>query len=127
MRKFYTKFPGAKLTEPLWGAVAGVQEGQVLISRVSRHGHQASGIWVAFFPRCQRYRCGQARLMALGLHRPIMAGIDFVSRKGRGGKMEAFAVSSIIESGGYEDDEDDGDVIWCGPCPLCWSLPCCFC
>ena len=56
MRKFYTKFPGAKLTEPLWGAVAGVQEGQVLISRVSRHGHQASGIWVAFFPRCQRYR-----------------------------------------------------------------------
>ena len=46
MRKFYTKSPGAKLTEPLWGAVAGVQEGQVLISRVSRHDirHLASGL-----------------------------------------------------------------------------------
>ena len=43
MRKFYTKFPGAKLTEPLWGAVAGVQEGQVLISRVSRHSVRSLG------------------------------------------------------------------------------------
>eukprot|EP01045_Picozoa_sp_COSAG04_P029617 COSAG04_NODE_4912_length_1828_cov_2.174089_2_plen_47_part_00 len=43
MRKFYTKFPGAKLTEPLWGAVAGVQEGQVLISRVSRHSSRRLG------------------------------------------------------------------------------------
>ena len=41
----------------------------------------------------------RARLMALNLHRPIMAGIDYCSRRNHQGKMEPWAVTSIIESG----------------------------
>ncbi len=54
----------------------------------------------------------RSRLMVLNLHRPIMAGIDYCSRRNQHGKMEPWAVTSIIESGGYEDDEDQGDVLW---------------
>ena len=54
----------------------------------------------------------RSRLMVLNLHRPIMAGIDYCSRRNRDGKLEPWAVTSIIESGGYEDDEDEGDVLW---------------
>ena len=50
----------------------------------------------------------RSRLMVLNLHRPIMAGIDYCSRRNHHGKLEPWAVTSIIESGGYEDDEDEG-------------------
>ena len=38
--------------------------GQIFGNAVSRH--DIAAIWVAFFSRCQRYRCGQARLDASG-------------------------------------------------------------
>ena len=71
--------------------------------------------------------------MILGLHSPIMAGIDYESKNGK-----PHAVSSIIESGGYEDDEDQGDVLWyTGSCfvfahlaslsTLCISISVCVC
>ena len=47
---------------------------------------------------------GRARLRVLGLHSPIMAGIAYDEQSG--------TVFSVVESGGYADDEDLGDVIW---------------
>ena len=47
---------------------------------------------------------GRARLRVLGAHNPIMAGIDYDEQSG--------TVYSVVESGGYADDEDLGDVIW---------------
>lgn len=42
-----------------------------------------------------------------GVHRPRMAGISYSEREG---------ADSIIISGGYEDDEDHGDlIIYTGP------------
>lgn len=48
-------------------------------------------------------------LCLVGLHAPIMAGIDYLSFKVSGDE-EPIAVS-IVSSGGYEDEEDDGEVI----------------
>ncbi|KAI3811806.1 hypothetical protein L1987_21538 [Smallanthus sonchifolius] len=48
-------------------------------------------------------------LCLAGLHAPIMAGIDYLSFKVSGDE-EPIAVS-IVSSGGYEDDGDDGDVL----------------
>lgn len=45
----------------------------------------------------------------VGLHAPSMAGIDYMSVKITGDE-EPIAVS-IVSSGGYEDDGDDGDVL----------------
>ena len=46
------------------GANARAVSGQIFGNAVSRH--DIAAIWVAFFSRCQRYRCGQARLDASG-------------------------------------------------------------
>ncbi|KAJ0713896.1 putative [histone H3]-lysine(4) N-trimethyltransferase chromatin remodeling SET family [Helianthus annuus] len=48
-------------------------------------------------------------LCLAGLHAPIMAGIDYLSFKVSGDE-EPIAVS-IVSSGGYEDDGDDGEVL----------------
>ncbi|CAI9287538.1 unnamed protein product [Lactuca saligna] len=48
-------------------------------------------------------------LCLVGLHAPIMAGIDYLSFKVSGDE-EPIAVS-IVSAGGYEDEEDDGEVI----------------
>nr|GEW95943.1 histone-lysine N-methyltransferase, H3 lysine-9 specific SUVH1-like [Tanacetum cinerariifolium] len=48
-------------------------------------------------------------LCLAGLHAPIMAGIDYLSFKVSGDE-EPVAVS-IVSSGGYEDDGDDGEVL----------------
>ncbi|KVI03358.1 histone-lysine N-methyltransferase, H3 lysine-9 specific SUVH1-like [Cynara cardunculus var. scolymus] len=48
-------------------------------------------------------------LCLVGLHAPIMAGIDYLSFKVSGDE-EPIAVS-IVSSGGYEDDGDDGEVL----------------
>ncbi|KAK1426989.1 hypothetical protein QVD17_15671 [Tagetes erecta] len=48
-------------------------------------------------------------LCLAGLHAPIMAGIDYLSFKVSGDE-EPIAVS-IVSSGGYEDEEDDGEVL----------------
>ncbi|GJN13888.1 hypothetical protein PR202_gb00643 [Eleusine coracana subsp. coracana] len=45
----------------------------------------------------------------VGLHAPGMAGIDYISAK-HVGKDETLAVS-IISSGGYENDDNDSDVL----------------
>ncbi|XP_062203295.1 histone-lysine N-methyltransferase, H3 lysine-9 specific SUVH1-like [Phragmites australis] len=45
----------------------------------------------------------------VGLHAPSMAGIDYISTK-HVGKDETMAVS-IISSGGYENDDDDKDIL----------------
>ncbi|KAK3139238.1 hypothetical protein QOZ80_5AG0380040 [Eleusine coracana subsp. coracana] len=45
----------------------------------------------------------------VGLHAPAMAGIDYICAKNVG-KDETLAVS-IISSGGYENDDDDTDVL----------------
>ncbi|RCV36712.1 hypothetical protein SETIT_8G004300v2 [Setaria italica] len=45
----------------------------------------------------------------VGLHAPAMAGIDYVSAK-HVGKDDTLAVS-IISSGGYENDDDDTDIL----------------
>lgn len=45
----------------------------------------------------------------VGLHAPSMAGIDFLSFKGVQGE-DSLAIS-IVSSGGYEDNVDDGDVL----------------
>uniref|UniRef100_A0A0A8Z7G0 Uncharacterized protein n=1 Tax=Arundo donax TaxID=35708 RepID=A0A0A8Z7G0_ARUDO len=45
----------------------------------------------------------------VGLHAPAMAGIDYISAK-HVGKYETMAVS-IISSGGYENDDDDTDIL----------------
>jgi hypothetical protein len=43
---------------------------------------------------------GRQRLILLGLHRPIMAGISYVSKPSGGGIRRPWAVESVIESGG---------------------------
>jgi len=48
-------------------------------------------------------------LCVLGLHGQVQAGIDYVSA-GRSASGEPIA-TSIIVSGGYEDDDDHGDVL----------------
>lgn len=48
-------------------------------------------------------------LCVLGLHGQVQAGIDFVTA-GRSASGEPIA-TSIIVSGGYEDDDDRGDVL----------------
>ncbi|KAL6611200.1 hypothetical protein ACP70R_039128 [Stipagrostis hirtigluma subsp. patula] len=48
-------------------------------------------------------------LCVLGLHGQVQAGIDYVSA-GRSASGEPIA-TSIIVSGGYEDDDDRGDVL----------------
>ncbi|KAK9069314.1 hypothetical protein SSX86_013430 [Deinandra increscens subsp. villosa] len=48
-------------------------------------------------------------LCLAGLHAPIMAGIDYLTFKVSGDE-EPVAVS-IVSSGGYEDDGDDGEVL----------------
>ncbi|KAJ4975470.1 hypothetical protein NE237_000576 [Protea cynaroides] len=45
----------------------------------------------------------------VGLHAPSMAGIDYTSI--RFGEEEEPVAVSIVSSGGYEDDVDDGDVL----------------
>lgn len=49
----------------------------------------------AFFP-------SRAELSATGVHRPLQAGISGSGKEG---------ADSIVLSGGYEDDQDDGDTI----------------
>ena len=44
---------------PDFGTVAEMYPNLLELSDVSRH--DIAGIWVAFFSRCQRHRCGQAR------------------------------------------------------------------
>jgi [histone H3]-lysine9 N-trimethyltransferase EHMT len=48
-------------------------------------------------------------LCVLGLHGQVQAGIDYVS-EGQSASGEPIA-TSIIVSGGYEDDEDRGDIL----------------
>eukprot|EP00252_Welwitschia_mirabilis_P021539 TRINITY_DN5550_c0_g1_i1.p1 TRINITY_DN5550_c0_g1~~TRINITY_DN5550_c0_g1_i1.p1 ORF type:complete len:1158 (+),score=198.12 TRINITY_DN5550_c0_g1_i1:167-3640(+) len=48
-------------------------------------------------------------LCIIGLHGQIQAGIDFINRQ-NSGYNEPIAVS-VIASGGYADDEDQGDVL----------------
>ncbi|TVU27134.1 hypothetical protein EJB05_29716, partial [Eragrostis curvula] len=45
----------------------------------------------------------------IGLHAPVMAGIDYISAKHLG-KDETLAIS-IVSAGGYENDDDDTDVL----------------
>lgn len=53
--------------------------------------------------------CYRMELCVLGLHGQVQAGIDFVtSSQSPNGEPIA---TSIIVSGGYEDDEDQGDVL----------------
>ncbi|KAE8667606.1 Histone-lysine N-methyltransferase, H3 lysine-9 specific SUVH1 [Hibiscus syriacus] len=47
----------------------------------------------------------------IGLHAPIMAGIDYMGLKISQGE-EPVAVS-IVLSGGYEDNSEDGDLLFC--------------
>ncbi|KAL0912603.1 hypothetical protein M5K25_018586 [Dendrobium thyrsiflorum] len=51
----------------------------------------------------------RVELCVIGLHGHLQAGIDYVSA-GRSSSGEPIA-TSIIVSGGYEDDEDRGDVL----------------
>eukprot|EP01018_Ginkgo_biloba_P012711 Gb_11902 [translate_table: standard] len=44
-------------------------------------------------------------LSIVGLHRPLQAGIDFLKQ----GRLQV--ATSIVASGGYEDDVDNGDVL----------------
>ncbi|WVZ54635.1 hypothetical protein U9M48_005402 [Paspalum notatum var. saurae] len=48
-------------------------------------------------------------MCVVGLHAPSMAGIDYISAK-HVGNDETLAVS-IISSGGYENDDDDSDIL----------------
>jgi len=82
MRKFYTKFPGAKLTEPLWGAVAGVQEGQVLISRVSRHSVRSLGKLQQTEQRGYHPQMQRIWYLASGLHSSQGASDIVADRRG---------------------------------------------
>ena len=57
---FYEQYAGA------WGAsVIGLEVGENIIDTQAKFAvvscHALARIWVAFFSRCQRYRCGQAR------------------------------------------------------------------
>ncbi|KAF5783047.1 putative histone-lysine N-methyltransferase chromatin remodeling SET family [Helianthus annuus] len=53
--------------------------------------------------------CFRMELCVLGIHGQIQAGIDYLSSK-QSSNGEPIA-TSVIVSGGYEDDEDSGDVI----------------
>ncbi|KAI7727785.1 hypothetical protein M8C21_025016, partial [Ambrosia artemisiifolia] len=53
--------------------------------------------------------CFRMELCVLGLHGQIQAGIDYLSSK-LSSNGEPIA-TSVIVSGGYEDDDDQGDVI----------------
>ncbi|KAI3676856.1 hypothetical protein L1987_86470 [Smallanthus sonchifolius] len=53
--------------------------------------------------------CYRMELCVLGIHGQIQAGIDYLSMK-MSSNGEPIA-TSVIVSGGYEDDEDSGDVI----------------
>lgn len=44
----------------------------------------------------------RAEIAAAGVHRPLIAGISGSEKEG---------ADSIVMSGGYEDDRDEGDVI----------------
>lgn len=48
-------------------------------------------------------------LCVIGLHGPIMAGIDYINAKFS--EWSEPVATSIISSGGYEDDEDDGETL----------------
>ncbi|KAJ4967946.1 hypothetical protein NE237_014647 [Protea cynaroides] len=48
-------------------------------------------------------------MFLVGLHTPRMAGIDYTSI--RFGEEEELVAVSIVSSGAYEDDVDDGDVL----------------
>jgi len=48
-------------------------------------------------------------LCVIGLHGPIMAGIDYINA--RFNEWSEPVATSIISSGGYEDDEDDGETL----------------
>ncbi|KAF2315119.1 hypothetical protein GH714_038190 [Hevea brasiliensis] len=47
----------------------------------------------------------RVELNIIGLHRPTQGGIDFVK------EGETFLATSIVASGGYDDDLDDSDVL----------------
>ncbi|KAF3448251.1 hypothetical protein FNV43_RR08964 [Rhamnella rubrinervis] len=47
----------------------------------------------------------RVELIIIGLHRPLQGGIDYVKH---GGKVLA---TSVVASGGYDDDLDDSDVL----------------
>jgi hypothetical protein len=48
-------------------------------------------------------------ICVIGLHGPTRAGIDYIPTKNN--KLNEPVAISIISSGGYEDDEDGGDVL----------------
>eukprot|EP01018_Ginkgo_biloba_P037772 Gb_09748 [translate_table: standard] len=48
-------------------------------------------------------------LCVIGLHGHVMAGIDYINAKCN--QWNEPVATSIISSGGYEDDEDDGEVL----------------
>lgn len=48
-------------------------------------------------------------LCVIGLHGPVMAGIDYINA--RFNEWSEPVATSIISSGGYEDNEDDGETL----------------
>jgi euchromatic histone-lysine N-methyltransferase len=85
-------------------ALSAMQDAQLCVNQASVIGH-VPGILIGrrFYGRCE--------VAAVGLHNHWLNGISYVTDKeaAKGGGLfkSAYAVS-IIVSGGYEDDEDDG-------------------
>ena len=115
MRLFYAAGGEAAQTKSdghIFGEVPGGACRSAVIARLSESRHLRVRLRLLLAVPEGTLVISRSRLMVLNLHRPIMAGIDYCSRRNRHGKMEPWAVTSIIESGGYEDDEDEGDVLW---------------
>lgn len=74
-----------------------------LVAKQGTVGHVA-GVEVG---QCFRHR---AQLCLVGLHRPPMAGIDWTDIDSDDGQKMSIALS-IVVSGGYEDDFDEGETL----------------
>ncbi|KAG9136635.1 hypothetical protein Leryth_004433 [Lithospermum erythrorhizon] len=108
MRRKITQYEESK--EALPGAIRqpNLKAGKLLMSKEIRTnktkkiGHVA-GVEVGdiFFFRME--------LCLVGLHAPSMAGIDYITVKASGDEHPVAV--SIVSSGGYDDDGNDGDVL----------------
>ena len=63
---------------------------------MSSHGHDIAGLWVAFFSRCRRYRCGQ------GFHTLQLATSRDLANWTRLGDRKDFIGLSPLGAGAYD-------------------------
>ncbi|KAK9057794.1 hypothetical protein SSX86_022632 [Deinandra increscens subsp. villosa] len=108
LRRKITQLDDAKGIIPGISRRADLRSGKILMNKGARANTRRRigavpgvNIGDVFFFRME--------LCLAGLHAPIMAGIDYLTSKVSGDE-EPIAVS-IVSSGGYEDDGDDGEVL----------------